>query len=276
MEVSYVIRFKPDARIDYSHDLVVITEREKFSVPIRASGGSALLDFPDRLDFGADCVVGHQSEKTVLVRNIGDRATKFVIKTSPPFSVAESDGYLPEGGSCQVDILFKPERQDSYEGELHLKYGELEAVASVYGAASNAEVVVSTDHLIIDDTYVGLETQGVVIIRNNSDVPVDFSWRLFPTIENEEDYRLQLQGQLKHEEREENLYMMQDKPEDESSDESGSDEERLKVRREGKIGSHLSRKYRNIHAAVREDPMLFHDATFSIEPSVGKVWSQSR
>merc|ERR1719174_1510983 len=56
MEVTYVIRFKPDARIDYSHDLVVITEREKFSVPIRASGGSALLDFPDSIDFGRDCV----------------------------------------------------------------------------------------------------------------------------------------------------------------------------------------------------------------------------
>jgi adenylate kinase family enzyme len=276
MEVSYVIRFKPDARIDYTHDLVVITEREKFSVPIRASGGSALLDFPDVVDFGSNCVVGHQSERTVLVRNVGDRATKFVLRTNPPFSIREPDGYLPENASCQVDILFKPEREQSYESELTLRYGELEATATLYGSAANAEVSLSHSHLIIDDTYVGLETQGVVIIRNNSDVPVDFSWRLFPTLEAEEEYRLQLHGQLKHEEREEMLYMMQDKPTEESSDESGSDEERLKVRREAKINSTLSRKYGNISKAVSEDPMLFHDATFSIEPSVGRVWSHSQ
>jgi hypothetical protein len=277
MEVTYVIRFKPDARIDYSHDLVVITEREKFSVPIRASGGSALLDFPDSIDFGRDCVVGHQSERTVLVRNIGDRATKFVLRTNPPFSIANPDGYLPEGETCQVDILFKPERADAFEQELHLRYGELEAVAMLYGAAANAEVSLSHSLLVIEDTYVGLETQGVVIIRNNSDVPVDFSWRLFPAVEEEEDYRLQLHGQLQHEEREEMLFMMQaDNQEDESSDESGSDEERLKDRQKAKIHSTLGRKYGNIKKAVTEDPMLFHDATFSIEPLVGRVWSHSQ
>lgn len=276
MEVSYVIRFKPDARIDYSHDLIVITEREKFSVPIRASGGSALLDFPDSIDFGSNCVVGHESEFTVLVRNIGDRATKFLLRCNPPFSISEPDGYLPQGASTQVDVRFKPERAQAYEGELHLKYGELEAVAMLYGASQNAEVSLSHSLLVIEDTYVGLETQGVVIIRNNSDVPVDFSWRLFQSVEEEENYRLQLQGQLKHEEREEMLFIQQAQVAEESSDESGSDEERLKIRREAKITSTLSRKYGNISKAVKEDPMLFHDATFSIEPLVGRVWSHSQ
>ena len=30
MEVSYLIKFTPEAKVDISYDLVVITEREKF------------------------------------------------------------------------------------------------------------------------------------------------------------------------------------------------------------------------------------------------------
>jgi len=53
MEVSYTVRFSPEAKIDYSFDLTVVTEREKFIVPIRAVGCKALLDFPDVLNFGS-------------------------------------------------------------------------------------------------------------------------------------------------------------------------------------------------------------------------------
>jgi len=74
MEVSYVIRFSPEAKIDYSYDLTVITEREKFIVPIRATGCRSLLDFPDTLDFGP-VPVKHTSEKPIMVRNIGEKTT---------------------------------------------------------------------------------------------------------------------------------------------------------------------------------------------------------
>lgn len=77
-QVSYVVRFKPDARIDYSYDLVVVTEREKFSVPIRASGGSALLDFPDVVDFGDDCVVGCACDGQVSADSIRSRASVMI------------------------------------------------------------------------------------------------------------------------------------------------------------------------------------------------------
>ena len=77
MEVSYIIRFKPDARIDYSYDLCVVTEREKFVVPIRAIGVTALFDLPDVVDFGNDCPVRYESEKTILMRNVGDKPSRF-------------------------------------------------------------------------------------------------------------------------------------------------------------------------------------------------------
>ena len=38
---------------DYDHELVCITEREKFVLPVKAIGSRALLDFPDELHFSA-------------------------------------------------------------------------------------------------------------------------------------------------------------------------------------------------------------------------------
>eukprot|EP00931_Biecheleriopsis_adriatica_P045665 TRINITY_DN2614_c0_g1_i1.p1 TRINITY_DN2614_c0_g1~~TRINITY_DN2614_c0_g1_i1.p1 ORF type:complete len:5069 (-),score=1280.39 TRINITY_DN2614_c0_g1_i1:105-14627(-) len=275
MEISYIVRFKPDARIDYNYDLVVVTEREKFSVPIRASGGSALLDFPDAIDFGDDCIVGHKCERTVLVRNVGDRATKLLCRTNAPFSIEVPDGYLDEGAACQVSVFFTPPRAERFECELHLKYGELEAVATLRGGALNAEVSLSHSLLMVEDTYVGLESQGVVTIRNDSDVPVDFSWRLFPSPEEEDEHRIALRDHLKGEEMDEMLYMQQ-AHHSEDSDDSGSDCERLRARREGKVTKVLGRKYDNIQKAVNEDPMLFRDQIFSIQPLNGRLWPHSQ
>ena len=38
MTLCYTIKFIPEAKIDYSYDLLVVTEREKFVVPIKAIG----------------------------------------------------------------------------------------------------------------------------------------------------------------------------------------------------------------------------------------------
>jgi hydrocephalus-inducing protein len=88
MEISYVIRFSPEAKIDYSYDLMIVTEREKFVVPIRAVGCRAMLDFPDHLDFGL-VPVKHTAEKPVMVRNIGEKTTKWHIKVPNGFNVSK-------------------------------------------------------------------------------------------------------------------------------------------------------------------------------------------
>ena len=63
---------------DYSHELVCITEREKFIVPVKAIGARAILDFPDNIHFPAGPVkYGHS--KTLLVRNIGNAEAKFTM-----------------------------------------------------------------------------------------------------------------------------------------------------------------------------------------------------
>jgi hydrocephalus-inducing protein len=42
MEVSFVVKFTPEENVDYMHEIVAITEREKFIVPIRAVGARGL------------------------------------------------------------------------------------------------------------------------------------------------------------------------------------------------------------------------------------------
>lgn len=64
---------------DYNHELVCITEREKFIVPVRAIGARAILDFPDNIHFPAG-PVKHTRSKTLLVRNIGNSEAKFTLR----------------------------------------------------------------------------------------------------------------------------------------------------------------------------------------------------
>lgn len=107
MEVSYTVRFSPEAKIDYSYDLIVVTEREKFVVPIRATGCRALLDFPESLDFGA-VPVKHKAEKPIMVRNIGEKATQWFVKVPNGFKVSKTEGILEVGQSEQLVFEFQP------------------------------------------------------------------------------------------------------------------------------------------------------------------------
>jgi hydrocephalus-inducing protein len=68
MSVSYMVRFSPEAKIDYTYNLEVVTEREKFHVPIVAVGKRSMIDFPDEVDFGL-CPVKYTTEKPVMIRN---------------------------------------------------------------------------------------------------------------------------------------------------------------------------------------------------------------
>ena len=96
MEVSYIVRFSPEAKIDYAYDLTIVTEREKFVVPIRAIGCRALLDFPDYVDFGP-VPVKHNSEKPIIIRNIGEKTTKWGIKVPLGFKLNKTEGILEVG-----------------------------------------------------------------------------------------------------------------------------------------------------------------------------------
>ncbi|CAD7931174.1 unnamed protein product [Amoebophrya sp. A25] len=282
MEICYTIRFKPDSRQDYSYDLQVVTEREKFIVPIRAIGYHALLDFPDLVDFGSDCPVRMESVKTILMRNVGEKATRFCFQVAAPFSVSIQDGYLDPDSTLQVQIFFKPDRTDTeYERELILTYGDstpMVAHVKLKGSAAELDIQFETRNVQMPDTYIALMSQATVDITNNSDHPVDFSWRAFGNAEDEIQQKLKLGVQLKEEETEEQLFVEQmalemAMPDPEDGDDG--DDQATQQRSAAQLAA-LKRKYANIAKAVLDDPMYFYDTIFSMEPLSGRIWAKSR
>lgn len=107
MEIAFLIKFSPEAKSDYSYDLMVLTEREKFIVPIRAVGCRAMLDFPDLLDFG-QVPVKHPTEKPVMIRNVGEKTTKWKINVPAGFELSKTEGILEVGQSEQLVFQFIP------------------------------------------------------------------------------------------------------------------------------------------------------------------------
>jgi len=92
LEVTFIIKFSPEAKIDYNYDLNIVTEREKFIVPIMAIGKRAMIDFPDSINFGGFCPVKYVTEKPVIIRNLGDKTTKWELKLPPSFDADKKEG----------------------------------------------------------------------------------------------------------------------------------------------------------------------------------------
>lgn len=202
MEVSYFVRFSPEAKIDYAYDLTVVTERERFVVPIRAIGCRSLLDFPDSLDFGP-VPVKHQAEKPVMVRNIGERTTQWHLKVPNGFKVNKHEGILQVGQSEQLVFSFTPQEARGYKEQLVLLYDQYEAVVPVLGEGHNDNVYLSKAHLHMDPTSISLFSNQYFKVVNKSAVPVEFSWRAFATEREELDKKARLALQLSQEEAEE-------------------------------------------------------------------------
>lgn len=65
--------------------MIVVTEREKFIIPIIAIGKKPLIVFPDSINFGNSCPVKYYTEKPVIIHNKGEKATKWEIKLPENF-----------------------------------------------------------------------------------------------------------------------------------------------------------------------------------------------
>ena len=73
--------------------MTVVTEREKFVVPIVAVGKRSMIDFPDLIDFG-HCPVKYLSQKPVIIRNLGEKTTKWELKLPENFDASKTEGVL--------------------------------------------------------------------------------------------------------------------------------------------------------------------------------------
>ncbi|XP_055993028.1 hydrocephalus-inducing protein homolog [Sorex fumeus] len=254
---TFRVLFTPEENKDYAHMLTCVTEREKFIVPIKARGARAILDFPDTLNFSI-CPVKYNSQKTLLVRNIGNKEAVFHIETQRPFSIQPPVGTLRVGESMQMEVQFEPQTVGNHSQKLIVCYDTGEEVfVSLYGAAIDMNIRLDKNSLIIEKTYISLTNQRIITIHNRSKIIAHFQWKIFATQEDEEREKHRACDDLTHEEQEETDEFLKE------CDVDPSLRERLSI---------LSRTFENQRRRVQTDSMLFFNSIFTIEPLEGDVW----
>ncbi|XP_065519872.1 hydrocephalus-inducing protein-like, partial [Lathamus discolor] len=186
MSSTYRILFRPDEDKDYFDELIIITEREKFFVPIRAIGARASLDFPEQLNF-SECPVRFSTQKTLLVRNVGKREACYSITTLSPFSVDPSIGTLGVGEAMEVTVEFHPPKTGVYTSPMIVHYDTGEDVhKSLCGTAVNVNIRLDKSSLTVEKTSVTLSKLRSLVIHNQSAITVHFQWKRFVDQEEEE------------------------------------------------------------------------------------------
>ncbi|XP_068021950.1 hydrocephalus-inducing protein homolog [Melanerpes formicivorus] len=256
MASTYRILFTPEEHKDYCHQLLCVTQREEFPVPIRAVGAQAVLDFPQQLHFSL-CPVRHSTQRTLLLRNLGQREAHYSLSTQSPFSAEPCVGALGVGDAVQVAVEFLPLRSGEHRGvlSLHCDSGE-DIHSSLSGTAVDVNIRLDRSSLAMQKTYLSLSTRSTLLIHNGSDVRAHFQWKAAASQEEEEQQQQrlcqELQGQFKPH------------PPEEPRKQPALQGRRSRL-------SHICQQQR----AKAQAEALLRSQIFSIEPLEGEVWPNS-
>lgn len=278
MEVAYTVVFRPESMDDYSCDLVICTEREKFLVPIVAMGATAALDFPDSVDFGS-MSIKMSAKQTILVRNVGNKAAIFSLRTHAPFAVMPAEGFLNQGETLQVQLMFTPSGKQVYHGELELQYDNGRCVySSLMGVGQELDVGLSQGVVTLLPTYVTKMSQKTFKVVNNSDVPVSFSVKQHASSANE----MEATGHQLRALRDSQAAMLStsmrlgsptsDAAHD-SSHQSDHSEDEDEILANGTAV--VSRQLKTARRDTVLDKHLFQNPNFAVVPAEGQVWPHS-
>ncbi|XP_053402100.1 hydrocephalus-inducing protein homolog isoform X11 [Mercenaria mercenaria] len=260
LPTTFRLQFTPDEIKDYMHELVCITEREKFIVPVRAIGARAVLDFPDEINFPIG-PVKYSNTKTLLIRNIGNREAKFTMKCEKPFSVSPEIGTLAVNDSMQVTVEFIPDKVGDHKQVLVVHYDSGEDInISLYGAAQDANVRLDKNSLRIENTFISMANQRTVTISNRTDVLARFRWTQFATKEEEDQQKYKITASLEEEEKTDSDRFLEECIQDPTL------RDKLSI---------LGRTFKNRKQLIQNDEMLFNDDVVKIEPSEGDIWPNS-
>jgi len=165
-EVVYNIVFHPHDVDDYMYELLAVTEREKFVVPIRALGKRALLTMPDSISFPT-VPVKTKVVKSFVIRNAGARATEVTLTPPPGFLVSPARAHVDVDGMVPISVTFIPPRVGELTDALEVTYAEgYRCYMTLSAAGVDVDVSLSAGALALDATYVSLQTQGIVSITN--------------------------------------------------------------------------------------------------------------
>ncbi|NXQ08431.1 HYDIN protein, partial [Vidua macroura] len=243
---------------DYVHELVCITARERIVVPIRAIGAKAILDFPDQLDF-SKCPVKYSSQKTLVVRNVSHRAARYQLSTQSPFFVVPATGTLGAGDSMRVTVGFHPLTTGDHSGWLCCNTGEESIHTKLHGEAVDLNIGLSTNSVEVEKTFITMSNHTTMFIKNRSNITAHFQWKTFPTEEDENEVKRR-QCHLLHLPSEVWLETLME--EKEIRKVKGFCEDRIAL---------LRNMVQEEVAKVQEDPMLFSNDIFFIEPVEGEI-----
>ncbi|KAI3371721.1 hypothetical protein L3Q82_024292, partial [Scortum barcoo] len=203
LSATFTVSFTPQENKDYQHTLVCVTERERFEVPVRAIGPRAILDFRDELHLPV-CPVKASTQRTHLVRNIGNSKAMFRLHTERPFSVTPSSGILEVGEGMQVTVDFNPMMVGDYSQDLILHYHTGEDVyISLYGACEELNIQLDCDSVLLKKTYISLASAHTLSLTNRSDIPLQYCWTTWPSLQEEALSLLRESSVLQHNEGEE-------------------------------------------------------------------------
>ncbi|EDV21657.1 uncharacterized protein TRIADDRAFT_30117, partial [Trichoplax adhaerens] len=260
MEAKFVVEFTPHEAKDYAYDIICVTERERFIVPIVCIGDRAIFDFPDEVNLSC-CPVKHNLTKTLLVRNVGNCTGKYTTNCNKPFSVTPDHGEIGVNGSLQIHINFEPLRVGDYSDDIILHYDSGNNIyIHVYGAATDANVRLEKSSLKMETTYISMSSQRSISIVNRSDVVVHYQWKAFATTEEEESQKLRFLTDLSvDEEKQQNDFL-----EECISDPILKDSMSI-----------LTRTFKNKRTAIESNKFLYSGEQFSIDPVEGDIWPNS-
>ncbi|DAZ93738.1 TPA: hypothetical protein N0F65_007364 [Lagenidium giganteum] len=271
MEIAFVLEFMPHEIKDYAVDLVCVTEREKFLLPVRVRGKYAALDLPDAIDFGV-CPVKMPSSRVLKVHNVGSRSGRFAFRTTQGFRIQPESAVLEHGAGTQIELIFTPLALAMNEGELLITddTGQTCAV-QLTGDVRNVEVYLSQPLVEPAATYITLSSRRTIKICNDSEYTLDFCWKAFPDHEHEQIETERLLDELRSMEAAE----LEELEHEQSAAAASDDTEEQAIQSPFDTRKAVENKYKHLRKAAMEDTMQFVSECFAITPVSGRVWAHS-
>ncbi|XP_075242911.1 hydrocephalus-inducing protein-like isoform X4 [Convolutriloba macropyga] len=295
MTCTFKIQFLPDERKDYLHEIVVVTDREKFAIPIRAINGRAILDFPDEVKFSPN-PVKNTACKTLFVRNIGDRECRFTCKTRGAFDVEPKHGVVPIGGNTQLIVNFHPITNGCHNELLDIHYDTGEDLCvRLSGVAMDVNIRLDKSTVRMENTFISLTTKRTVGIVNRSDVIAKFTWKLLSSAKEDEQFKESCEQELAMHEQNGVGALLPSAPTEESLEESNHNQDPSDQVQNSSSGQDnnfpenqdpamfanadmghkralMNRTFVNKKNVLHNEHLQFSDDVFSVFPLEGEVW----
>lgn len=180
LTVVYKVVFRSEDERDYSSDIIVTTSQEEFTIPLRAIANRGRLDLPESFAVSPSPVKCSGST-TLFLRNKGKLDCQWRAVCQAPFAISPSSGVVPsEGGVLPVSIVFTPPKLQTYSGSIVFLLGPEENAVQelpVSGSAMELSIIQDKSEALFPDTFVTLESQVMISVRNESDRTIHFTWK---------------------------------------------------------------------------------------------------